>query len=144
MNTKQGITLIELIVVLVIIAVTAAIAFPSFTSQTERAYALTARNNLQAIYSAQQNFYNNNNSAYCLSTSAVLNNACTAFSNCGGSLAEIDCSLGLNFQDDGTYTYSCSGTTCTATRSTNSQTLTISLNAPALVTCNLTNANWCP
>ncbi len=116
---RQGFTLMEIIVVLIIIGIVAAATFPSFNTPSEQARAENARNNLLAIYSAQQNYYNNNN-AYCASTANTASPACTSLSPigaCGDSLAAINCNLSLNIQDDGTYLYTCTGTTaCQATR----------------------------
>ena len=64
---KQGFTLMEIIVVIIIIGLCLAFAFPNFTTPNEQSYALNAQNNLLAIYSAQQNYYNNNGS-YCNNT----------------------------------------------------------------------------
>ena len=162
MLRRHGFTLIEIVVVLTIIAVFAVFAFPNFNTPTEQAMALNAQNNLLAMYSAQQNFINNNpdnysSLSYCLYNTAA-SSACatsTGDSNCGDTLAALNCNLSLNIQDDGTYKYDCGKSTsgaCTATRNTVSSTnivLTlaspINLNAGASSNpqCNTSNY-YCP
>jgi Tfp pilus assembly protein PilE len=133
----------EIIVVLIIIGVVVAFSFPNYTTPIEKARVANARNNLLAIYSAEQN-YSNNHGSYCFSTSAP---ACD-------TLADINTQLSLNIQDDGTYTYSCSSTavTCTATRTiTPSTNIVVTLNSAINLSgsgtanplCNTSN-NWCP
>jgi len=112
---RQGFTLIEIIVVVIIISITIAFFSPNFNTSNQQARAAAAQNNLLAIYTAQQN-YNNNNDAYCIA-------ACN-------SLPSINTNLSLNIQDDGTYSYSCAGNTCTATRSSGAPVLTLTLNLP--------------
>ena len=134
--------------VAIAVGIAIAFAFPNFTGPTEQAKALNAQNNLLAIYSAEKNYYSNNNGVYCLNTGSLCNN-----------LADIDTNLSLNIQDDGTYSYSCSGTTCTAQRNDGSAPspgdfyFIITLNAPIQLnksnpipnpTCKAPNANWCP
>jgi len=145
---KYGFTLIEVMVVLVIIALAAIMTLPNFTPSLERARSTSAQNNLLAIYTAQQNYINNNNTTvYC--NDSVNANQCD-------SIADINTALSLNIQDDGTYLYQCpTVSTCTATRNLNPVplTLTLTLNTPInLVSqvgnpgCKSTtgNANWCP
>jgi prepilin-type N-terminal cleavage/methylation domain-containing protein len=151
---RQGFTLMEIIVVMIILGVTIAIAFPNFTVPTEQARAGNVRNNLLAIYSAQQN-YNNNYNTYCLAGSAAQTACASVSANCGDSLAALNCNLSLNIQDDGTYAYSCpavggAANTCTATRNgTASTNIVLALNAPIQLStnvnpqCNTAN-NWCP
>ena len=109
---------------------------PNFTTPTEHARAITVQNNLLAIYSAQHNYYNNNGNNYCVGAPC-------------NSLATINTSLSLNFQDDGTYSYFCAGTTCTATRQDGSGNgLVLNLNQAIVTgggnpTCTLT-PSWCP
>ena len=141
----------EIVVVLIIVGIAAAVAFPNYITPTEQSRASGVRDNLLALYSAQQN-YKNNFGGYCLSTSGA-QTACNSISaNCANNIASINCNLSLNIQNDGTYTYSCTGTSCTATRvGTASTNLVLTLNAPVNVTgtgtanpqCNTSN-NWCP
>ncbi|MEI7998026.1 MAG: prepilin-type N-terminal cleavage/methylation domain-containing protein, partial [Candidatus Omnitrophota bacterium] len=65
MPNKKGFTLLEIIVVSLIVGVLVLIAIPNFTNMLNRSYARQALTNLLAIYSAQQSYYMNNNSAYC-------------------------------------------------------------------------------
>ena len=142
-------TLMEVIVVMVMIGVATVFCLPNFTSPTERAKAVSAQNNLLAIYTAQQNYnVNNNTTAFCTTANGIC-----------GSLASINSNLSLNIQDDGTYNYSCvtsgGAPQCTATRNNSSANLTldVSLNQPIKLTtqtgnpsCGPTtgNTNWCP
>jgi len=152
-HCKNGFTLMETIVVLVVVSLAAIVALPNFTPTVERARATNAQNNLLAIYTAEQNYMNNNNSnntAFCVVGSAP--------TPCD-TLADINSALSLNIQDDGTYFYSCSmaggAPQCSAVRNNPSANLTLSvaLNAPInLVTqagnpsCGPSTGNtkWCP
>ena len=147
MFRREGFTLIEILVVLIIIGLALAFYFPNFTASDEKAWAINAQNNLLAIYSAEQNYNNNNNGGYCLDT---------GLGTCGHSLADLNTNLSLNIQDDGAYLYDCGVTTanaCTAKRTSISPpntivlTLTSAINLSGTGTanpqCNLTN-NWCP
>jgi prepilin-type N-terminal cleavage/methylation domain-containing protein len=149
MFLRKGMTLMEIIIVLILISVAAVFTFPNFITPTEHARAINAKNNLLAIYGAQQNYITNNvnnNNSYCTSASP---------SPCS-TLAEINTVLGLNIEDDGTYHYQClTATTCTATRTISPLplTLTLTLNTPIKVVlgggnpaCVSTtgNSNWCP
>jgi type II secretory pathway pseudopilin PulG len=139
-------TLMEIIIVLIIIGVAVALSFPNYTIPIEQAKAANARNNLLAIYSAEQNYNNNNGGNRNFALGAAL----------AGSLALINSTLSLNIQDDGAYLYDCGVTTanaCTAKRTSISPpntivlTLTSAINLSGSGTvnpqCNLSN-NWCP
>ena len=63
---KTGFTLLELVIILAILSVTMVLFYPNFTTSTQVAYSQAAKNNLMAIYSAQANYFNNNNGAYCI------------------------------------------------------------------------------
>jgi len=159
---SKGITLMEIIVVLVIMGLAAAIAIPNYAIPTEKARASTVENNLMAIYTAQRNYINNSGN-YCLDAANSAPSACSSDTTCGDSLTQINCSLSLNIQDDGTYTYSCTATGgvantpgCTATRTSLTSapnTIVLTLNSPINLTgttppnanpaCTLPNA-WCP
>ena len=158
MFSRQGMTLIEIIVVLVIISIATVFAFPDFTRPTENAQAQAAQNNLLAIYTAQKN-YNNNFNAYCLNAANTAQTACNALSAnqaCADSLKAINCNLSLNITDDSTYSYSCaanvSGFACSATRTNASGNLVLTItNAPVKLgagnpscTSATGNTNWCP
>jgi len=120
---KKGVTLMEMIVILIIIGAVVAFALPNFTLPSEQARALTAQNNLLAIYTAEQNFNNNNNSQ--------------GYANIA-SLNLINKTLGLSIQDDGAYTYACLATpnTCTAIRQNpfKAVIITVTLNSPIVLT----------
>lgn len=107
MHRKFGFTLMEMMIVLIIIGVVIAIAFPNFETPTEQARALTAQNNLMAIYTAQKNYFNNWG-AYIVGSGNAFN------------IAQINNSLNLSIQDDSTYSYECtqngSGYQCVACR----------------------------
>ena len=144
MRTRQGFTLMEMIVVLIIIAIAAVCSFPNFTTPTEQARAMNAWNNLLAIYSAEKN-YLNNNGGFAVGASGASGDA--------HSLAAIDSTLALNIQDDGTYLYSCSGSTCTATRNNGPSafSIAVTLTAPIQLTggtlnpaCTPPTSQWCP
>ena len=136
MRDSKGYTLMEIVVVLVIIGVIAGFYFPRFTVPSEKAWAANAQNNLLAIYTAQQNYKNNNGSYATPATLSAINSA-----------------LSLSIQDDGTYSYTCSsGVTCTATRATVSSTnIVITLASPINLSgsgsanpqCNTSN-HYCP
>lgn len=160
MLLRQGFTLFELIVVLIIIAICLAFVFPNFTKPTEQASAQTAQNNLLAIYSAQRNYYNNNGN-FCLEDTVLPPlSACVngAENKCGDSLAQINCNLSLNIQDDDSYLYSCdynvtiaNKNSCTATRKGTANTIIMTLDSPINLSgngtanplCNLPTG-WCP
>jgi len=94
MSSRKGMTLMEIIVVLIIAGVAAAFFLPNYTKPTEQARAANAWNNLLAIYSAEQNYYNNYGSYYFSPSSA-------------NDVTGINSKLSLNIQDDGTYKYWC-------------------------------------
>ena len=145
----------EIMVVLIIAGIAAAFFLPDYTIPIEQARAANAQNNLLAIYSAQQNYNNNNggNGNYCYSAAGTASTACTTGSDntCADSLAQINCNLSLNIQDDGTYTYFCAGGTCTAQRTSTGATIVLTLNSVINLSgsgianpqCNLSN-HWCP
>jgi len=153
MLRRAGITLMEIIVVLIIIGIAAVFFFPNYTVPTEQARAANVRNNLLAIYSAEKNYKNNNSGNYCVDVAPSPQPACAESGNpnCALDLASINCNLSLNIQDDGTYTYSCTGSTCTAKRTSisSSNTIVLTLNSAINLSgnvnpqCNLTN-HWCP
>jgi prepilin-type N-terminal cleavage/methylation domain-containing protein len=136
MLCRKGMTLVEIIVVLIIIGLTATFALPNFTNNIERSKAITVQNNLLAIYSAEQN-YNNNNNGYCIATC--------------DNIADINTRLSLNIQDDGSYAYSCAGVICTAQRTSINvpNTIQLTLNTPIQISANANPvcslpAGWCP
>lgn len=141
MPNKHGFTIMELIIILIIIGVAVAFCLPNFTGPTEQARALTAQNNLLAIYSAEQNYNNNKagNNNYCINTSIP--------TPCDNSISDINTALSLNIQDDGSYTYICSIPAagvfmCSATRTNPNQAiiLKVILNQP--ININGANANY--
>ena len=152
MLCRKGMTLIEIIVVLIILGLALTFAMPNFTVPSEHAKAIVAQNNLLAIYSAQQNYYNNNGSVYCNTNVPNPEPSCAvALDQCAPDLAHINCNFSLNIPDDGTYLYSCpNATTCTAIRNNGSgKGLTLTLNQPVVTgggnpSCNFTATGWCP
>lgn len=142
---KQGFTLMEVIVVLILIGI-AAVMVLNFSNPNEKALATVARNNLLAIYSAQQNYNTsiNNNQGYCLNTANSAQANCTAISGtvCANNLAAINCNLSLAITDDNSYTYACSPQAftntplCQATRNntTGQPLITLYLNEAILST----------
>jgi prepilin-type N-terminal cleavage/methylation domain-containing protein len=139
---KYGMTLMEIIAVLLILSVAAIFAFPNFSTSTEKARASTVENNLLAIFTAQQNYKNNNNDVYCYDTGV---NSCD-------NLADINAKLGLAITDDGTYAYDCplNSLTCTATRTggASDPKIKVTLNSPMVfsnINPNCVSASgWCP
>ena len=132
---KTGFTLIEIIVILVILGVTLILFIPNYTSSTQMAYSQAAKNNLLAIYSAEVNYFNNNNGQYCLS-SLPASSTCTVSPNCADTLPAINCNLNLNISDS-VYAYSCSnvsGFSCTANNNAPSPTIWTVTNAPIVLT----------
>ncbi len=158
MQGKKGMTLMEIIVVLLIVAVTAVVAFPSFTGPTEQARASNARNNLLAIYTAEQNYSNNHANTFCIDILPNPQPPCAVAANatCAQDLASINCNLSLNIQDDGTYRYACgadpSGFVCKATRTAGGNPVLTLTNAPVVLngngvlnpTCTPAGFNSCP
>ena len=158
---RQGFTLMEMLVVFFIIALVVGFSFPSFMLPTEMAQALNARNNLLAIYSAQMNYFNNNNSVnYCLSATNSASPACVTVgpsdNTCADNLTQINCNLSLYIQDT-LYSYACGrvGITpnvCTATRINGpaafsiavNLNLPIQLNGGVNPSCTPSTSNWCP
>src|SRR5208283_1411979 len=96
---RTGFTLLELTIILAILGVTMVLFYPSFTTSAQVAYSQAAKNNLMAIYSAQVNYFNNNNGAYCWDTSGPCD-----------TLADINTNLNLNISDS-VYSYVCCSTT---------------------------------
>lgn len=60
-KTKEGFTLIELVMVIVIIGILAAIIVPRFTSQRVQAQIATTKANLESLRTAIDLFYTNEN-----------------------------------------------------------------------------------
>lgn len=140
MLNRQGFTIVEITVVIIIIGVAAALVLPNLTTPAEQSKASNAQHNLLAIYSAQQNYRNNNGTFASIATLALINT-----------------SLSLNIPDDGSYLYSCSnadpsGFSCTASRNSAANLVLIVKNAPIQLTGNINptctsstgNSNWCP
>jgi len=160
MGQKHGFTLMEILVVLIIIAMCAIFAFPNMMNPSEQARALTAQNNLLAVYAAQKNYFNNNGT-YCL-----------ASNSCADIIADINANLSLNIQDDSSYSYACgadaTGFSCNACRNGSSSCISggavqtgyllllnilnkpVQLNTnnpnmnPTCVSPNTNNQLWCP
>ena len=156
MSGREGMTLMEIIVVLIIVGIAAACFFPNYTTPIEKARAANAQNNLLAIYSAERNYNNNINGAYCLAAPNTASSACNtllADNKCADTLAAINCNLSLNIQDDGTYLYDCGATTanaCTATRKNGPAAflITVALNSAIQlngeVNPSCSTSYWCP
>jgi len=140
MSYRQGFTLMEMLIVLFIIGLCTALVIPSYLAPSGRSKAIVARNNLLAIYSAQQNYRNNTGSFV---TSGI------------GNLAAINSTFSLNIQDDGSYAYACiadpTGFLCSATAVNPSITFNLT-NAPIQLTgatfnptcLDPTSTGWCP
>ena len=91
---QKAFTLLELAVVAVIIGFLAIIAIPNFATMINRSYAKDAMHNLMAIYTAQQNYAQNNDGSY---------------KDCGDvSCINASNGLGLSIVSTGNITYSCS------------------------------------
>ncbi len=143
MRCRWGMTLMEIVIVLMMVAIATIFIFPNFTTPMEHARAVTVQNNLLAIYTAEQN-YNNNNGTYVYPS----------------SLSAINTTFTLDLQDDGTYIYFCSGPppagtipVCRAVRNNpvSNLVMIVTLNQPIQLgggnpTCTSTtsNTNWCP
>jgi type IV pilus assembly protein PilA len=61
-NTKEGFTLIELMIVIAIIGILAAIAIPQFSAYRKRAYNSAAESDVRNIATAQEAYYVDNSS----------------------------------------------------------------------------------
>ncbi len=98
MKNKKAFTLIEVLIVVIIIAVLAALIMPRFITQPEKAMIAEAQMQLGALRRAQQNFAD--------------------MSGTGNWISPIDWQrLGLTEPSTNRkFTYTCSGSTCTATR----------------------------
>jgi len=148
MFSRQGVTLLEIIIVLIIIGVALSFGLSSFVIPNEKSMAANAQYNLVSMHASQEN-YNNNNGTYCVDAVPSSPPTCAiSGDNCAGNLADINCNLLMNIPDDGKYTYSCAGTQCTATRVSKPTTnIVLTLNTPIKdginPVCN-TLDNWCP
>ena len=140
MSCKQGFTLMEMLIVLAIIGVCIALFLPNYLKPTEQSRALVAKNNLLAIYTAQQNYRNNNGTFYVTPGSP------------SNDLSGINTALSLNFTDDGSYNYLCntsaSGFSCQATRVLSPGITLLVTNSPigsANPSClDSHTTGWCP
>ncbi len=95
MENKKGISLVEIIVCLIIIGIAAAIIVPNIVNSIEQTKAQAAKNNLLAISAAQQKYFEDNNSAYCV------------LAGCGDTTANLYGALGLNITTNDPFTYTC-------------------------------------
>jgi len=147
MSDRTGFTLMEVMVVMIIIGIGVVFFLPNYTAPMEQAKASAAKTNLLALYSAEQNYNNNNggSNSYCIDT--------TNPKPCD-TLADINTALTLNIQDDGSYSYICQNVgatyTCTATRNGRAVNNALVVTLTSVVqmggvnpTCSLP-ANWCP
>lgn len=155
MATKNGFTLIELVIVLIIIGISAWFLMPILRTSIEQTKAQTAKNNLLAIAGAQAKFYedyssycstNNISPCYCISTGT---NPVTGNNNpeCGDTLIHLNTYLQLSMSTQDTFQYSCTNGAspyqCTATDGTD--TLTLSPNAqPPVICVSSPYNNLCP
>jgi type II secretory pathway pseudopilin PulG len=103
---RVGFSLLEMILILILIGIVVTFCVPNFMYLNENALAQNAKNNLYAIYTAQKNYFNENNT-YCVGPCSTI--------------AFINQFLSLNIVDDGTYIYYCQGAAndadCVASRS---------------------------
>jgi type II secretory pathway pseudopilin PulG len=168
MLDRAGMTLMEICMIMIIAAIVIVFTFPTFTGPLEHAQAISAQNNLLAIYSAQKNYINEHGLGvgYCTTSMIPATQATlcatwgvNAGDTCGFQLPDLNCNLNLNIQDDGTYTYTCTSTnnqtnfTCTATRTnpqvplvltiTNTLPIQMRIGANPNPSCS-SNNNWCP
>jgi prepilin-type N-terminal cleavage/methylation domain-containing protein len=63
-NRRSGFTLIELLIVVVIIGILASIAIPKFANTKDRANQAAMKSDLRNLASAQEAYFNDNNSTY--------------------------------------------------------------------------------
>jgi prepilin-type N-terminal cleavage/methylation domain-containing protein len=63
-SQRNGFTLIELLIVVVIIGILASIAIPKFANTKDRANQATMKSDLRNLASAQEAYFNDNNSTY--------------------------------------------------------------------------------
>ncbi len=116
MKKQKGFTLIEILIVIVILAVLATIVLPRMLAQPENALVAEANQQLGALARAQDTYMQMTGSATGLTP---LNWA----------------TLGLQAPGGGRFTYACTNTTCTATRTTGG-TITINYTVnPHTYTC---------
>jgi prepilin-type N-terminal cleavage/methylation domain-containing protein len=115
---KQGFTLIEVIVAVVIVGIAAAFVVPNVMVSIEQSNAQAAKNNLSAISAAQAKF-NEDYSAYCISTGA---NPTGYTALCGDTTTDLNINLHLTSSTSDPFSYSCTGLPapyqCTATDGT--------------------------
>ncbi len=112
-HSKNGVTLLEIVVVAIIVGIMATFAIPNLQGMVNSGRANDAQNNLLAIYAAQKNrFATTNPPSYCTgTTTTALTNTC----------------LGLNIISNNTV-YACTnvgGFTCTAVVNGGTFTLTL-------------------
>ena len=130
MKSKKGFSLAEIIVVLVIVGIAAAVTIPSVINSVELSKAQSMTNNLLAIVTAQQKFYEDNSpSIFCVQT--------VPGAGCGGTTASLFSNLRLNSADNFTYTCFTTGETipynCRATDTVD--TITIDPNVQPSTAC---------
>jgi len=107
MSNKKGFTLIELTVVIVIIGIMAVITVPAYFTMIQQSAAKAAQNNLIVIAVAEKSYMLNNTSP-CIASSPASSSCTSVGANCAATLAEINCNLSLNINDDN-YTYTILG-----------------------------------
>lgn len=136
MTNDKGLTLIEMVVTFIIIAVMGIIVVPTYFTYIQQGAAKAAQNNLITIYNAQKNNYFNKGS-YCTATASTASSYCNTQlndSDCGDTLAAINCNLNLGITDSN-FNYTCnstSGFTCVAT-SVSAASFTFTLSNSSIV-----------
>lgn len=114
MRKKKGFTLIEILIVIVILATLATIVLPKMLAQPEAALLAEANYQLGALARAQQSYIQMSGQPNGLEFTDP------------GSDAEWN-KLGLQKPTNAKFTYGCTGTACTASKSVNGENSTIVL-----------------
>ena len=138
MLSKQGFTLIEIIVVMVIIGLLIRVAVPSFNNNIEHMKAQTAYDNLLAISAAQQRYGEDYSGTYCVAA------------GCGDSNANLSTSLRLSLGGaNDAFNYLCFAQAgdlyrCTASDNLLTLTMDVTTASGAVIACNLAPSSMCP